>query len=277
MANRILVAGVAAVLVLAVAAAGLWRQGQADPDPDASLDEVLPIPPVPPRIAEGEQYDQCLSMLNTDPSGAFTYAEAWEPTGGGEAATHCRALAEVALGEPDLGAARLDTLAAHSTAPPAARASIYGQAGQAWLMAGDAGRAYASSTQALALTQDDADLLIDRAIAASNLERYEKAVDDLSRALDIDPRRVDALVLRAGAWRHVGKLDMAREDVDRAFELDAENPDALLERGILRQRGGDPRGARQDWEQAIALAPDSATGDLAQQNLALLEAGPERR
>jgi regulator of sirC expression with transglutaminase-like and TPR domain len=51
----------------------------------------------------------------------------------------------------------------------------------------------------------------------------------------------------------------------------------LLERGILRQRRNDDEGARADWQRAISLAPDTATADLAEQNLALLEAGPVRR
>ena len=64
--------------------------------------------------------------------------------------------------------------------------------------------------------------------------------------------------------------------MDRALTLDGDNAEALLERGILRQRQNDRGGARSDWEKAIALAPDTPTADLAQQNLALLEAGPER-
>ena len=186
-------------------------------------------------------------------------------------------MADIALGDADAGADEMDKLAGRSHAPAAARASIYGQAGQAWLMAGAADRAYGSATLALSLTPDDADLLIDRSIAAATLERYHDAVDDLTRALDLDPRRPDALVFRAAAWRHLDQLGLAQDDIDRAFAEDADNPDALLERGILRQRRGDQAGARQDWERASALAPDTATGDLAQQNLALLEAGPERR
>ena len=77
--------------------------------------------------------------------------------------------------------------------------------------------------------------------------------------------------------RQLNHLDLAQEDVDHALVLDPENVDALLERGILRQRRGDRAGARIDWERVMALSPDSATGDLAQQNLALLDAGPERR
>jgi len=284
------VALIAGVIVITLAAASggvgwdLWHALPAEaetlgeaPEDNAPGEQALPIPPVPPRIAEGEEYDRCLGMLSNDPSGANVFADAWEATGGGDGAAHCRALAEIALGAPENGAELMDKLAGASQAAAAARASVYGQAGQAWLMAGDPGRAFGSATLGLSLTPDDADLLIDRSIAAATLERYDDAVDDLSHALDLDPRRVEALVFRGAAWRHLNHLDLAQDDIDRAFAQDPENPEASLERGILRQRRGDRDGARQDWEQAIALSPDTATGDLARQNLALLEAGPERR
>ena len=282
MRNRQLVlGGVGAIVGLAVVlASGLGGFGWnpfGSPAVEAESDEPLPLPPVPPRIAEGADYERCLGMLNADPLGARTFADAWVATGGGEGAEHCLGLALIALGEPDSGAAALDKLAGRSRAAPAARASVYGQAGQAWLMAGAPDRALGSTTLALSMTPDDADLLIDRSIASGTLERYGDAVEDLTHALDIDPRRADALVFRAAALRHLDRLDAAQEDIDRAFVLNPEDPDALLERGILRQRKGDRAGARADWEHAIQLSPDSATGDLAQQNLALLDAGPERR
>ncbi len=271
-----LVLGAVVALGLAVAGGVTWWE-QAPAESEAAADDDLPVPPVPPRIAEGEDYDKCLSMLTGDPSGAFTFADTWQTAGGGDGAIHCRALAEIELGDPEEGAALLDKLGAKSKAAPAARAAILGQAGQAWMMASSPQQAHDSASNALALTADDPDLLIDRAIASSSLERYTEADDDLTRALDIDPRRGDALVLRAAARRHRGQLDLASQDVGRALDLDPEDPDAFLERGILRQRRGDPAGARKDWEKAVALSPDSATGDLAQQNLALLEAGPDRR
>ena len=84
-------------------------------------------------------------------------------------------------------------------------------------------------------------------------------------------------MLRGAARRHLGRLALAQDDVDRALALDPGDAEALLERGILRQRRNDADGARADWERTIALAPDGQAADLAQQNLALLEAGPERR
>ncbi len=252
-------------------------QAPADlPSENAPDGSVLPIPPVPPRIAEGADYDHCLDMLDSDPSGADALATSMASNGSGDAAEHCHALAQVALGNSDDGATLLDKLASTSLAPSSFRAVLYGQADQAWTMAGRPDQAFASATNAIKLSPDDPDLLIGHAIAALALQRYADATEDLTHALDLDPKRADALVLRATTWRNLQKLDQAKADIDQAFALDPDDPDALLERGIIRQRQGDLAGARRDWEQASELAPDTSTGDLAQQNLALLAAGPRQ-
>jgi tetratricopeptide (TPR) repeat protein len=243
---------------------------------NAPDDTPLPIPPVPPRIAEGADYDHCLDMLDSDPSGADALAASMAAKGNGEAAEHCHALAQVELGNTADGATLLDKLASTSTAPSSFRAVVYGQADQAWTMAGRPDQAFASASEALKLLPDDPDLLIGHAIAAIALQKYPDAADDLTQALDLDPKRADALILRATAFRHLEKLDQAQADIDKAFTLDPDNPDAFLERGIIRQRRGDLPGARADWEKASDLAPDTPTGDLAQQNLALLAAGPRQ-
>ena len=266
-------------LAVALAAGAAWLLHGSVPSEAsvAETDEMLPIPPVPPRLAEGEDYERCMAMLGSDPEGANNFADAWQATGGGEGADHCLALAKIQLGDVQAGAELLEKLAVSSKAPAVARATVYGQADQAWLMAGDPARALAAATLALSLSPDDPDLLIDSSVAAATLGRYDDAADDLSHALELDPKRSDALVLRAAAWRHIGRLDLAQDDVDRALTQDPENPEGFLERGILRQRRGDRAGARSDWTRAKSLDPDSATSDLAEQNLALLDAGPERR
>ncbi len=265
-----------AAIGLAAAAGVVWWE-YPTAAADTTAEDDLPVPPVPPRITEGENYDKCLAMVVPDPSGALVFAENWAGDGGGDGAMHCQALADVELGDVDQGAELLDQVGTTSTAAPAARAAIYGQAGQSWMMAGNPQRAYDSADKALALNPDEPDLLVDRAIAGNALDHFQQAADDLTKALDADPSRGDALVLRAASYRHLDQLDLAEDDVERALSLDPDDPDALLEHGILRQRRGDPAAARKDWERAIALAPDSETADLAQQNLALLDAGPERR
>ncbi len=243
-------------------------------DPSSS---PLPLPPVPPRLAADADYQHCLDMLGDDPAGGYAFADAWFATGGGAPALHCQGLAAIALGDPQSGATLVERAAVESQATAGARAAVLGEAVQAWLMADDAAHAYEAASKAVELAPENPDLLIDRSIAAATMERYLDAIDDLDRALALDPDRADALTFRAAAWRNEGKLATARADADRAVALDPENPEALLERGIDRQRAGDEAGARADWERAKTLAPDSATADLAEQNLALLEAGPVGR
>ena len=269
------IGGLVALLLCAGGAGWHWVGHGSSPDAAPAAPASLPVPPVPPRLVQDPRYEQCLAMLENDPRGAAGFAEGW--TDGAEGAAHCRALAEVALGDVEIGAGDLQRIAATSLAPAPARAAVYEQAAQAWLMAGNAAEALGASTSALALAPDNEDLLVDRAVAAAALNRFEDARSDLTHALEIDPARVEALVLRATAWRHLGHLDLAQDDVDRALALDPENAEALLERGILRQRHDDAAGARGDWQRAIELAPNSATADLAEQNLALLAAGPADR
>ncbi len=265
----------AAALLLA-AALGAWSLLAGSTIETADSDALLPLPPVPPRIASGMEYERCLGLLTTEPESAATLAQKWAERGGGEPAVHCLALSRLALGEPAAAAEDLERLANISTSPPATRAALLEQATQAWLIAGRPARARSTASLALALTPDDPSLLIERATAALQLDLFAEAAADLAQALRLDASRADAMVLRAAALRQLDRLPEALAIIANALALDPDNIEALLERGILRQRSGNASGARADWERAIELAPDSPTADLARQNLALLEAGPSQ-
>lgn len=276
MNTRAAMLGGVALLLVATGAA-TWgslrhvRPPPVVPEIDATR---LPVPPLPPRISEGVDYDKCISLLSGDPGGARALAEAWQARGGGDGATHCLGLSRIAEGQPEVGAKILESLATASQASAAVRATLYGQAAQAWMMAGQPRRAEQGLTQALALAPNTPDLLVDRAAAAILLQAYDEATTDLTVVLGDDPRRVDALVMRATALRQLGKLDAASDDITRALHEAPDSPEALLQRGILRQRARNPAGARADWNRVLTLAPNSPTADLAEQNLALLDAGP---
>ncbi|WP_424813871.1 tetratricopeptide repeat protein [Roseococcus sp. YIM B11640] len=246
----------------------------AAPSPPA---DALPLPPEMPRIADGPDYDRCLQLLRNDPEEAMRFAQAWDATGGGDGARHCIALASIGLGEPERAAERLERLGNGTRAGAVARAAVFGQAAQAWMMAGDANRAYGAATIALTLSPEDPELLVDRSVVLAALRRFTEALQDLDAAIAIEPERAEAWVLRAAALRRLDRADQAMQAVDRALTLAPDNVEGLLERGIIRQLKGDVANARQDWRRAIELAPDSMAADLAQQNLELSEMGPQRR
>ncbi len=231
----------------------------------------------PSQLGGGPERERCFGLLRTDPDGARFFADGWEAAGGGDGARHCAALALLALGETERGAERLEDLARRSGADPAARAALFAEAGNAWMLAGDADRAFGAATMALTLAPDEPALVLDRALALGAMERYAEALEDLDRAVALDPSRADAWVLRGAAQRRLGRAAEAERDVARALALSPDNAEALLERGALRRSRGDVRGARADWERAARLAPDSDAAELARQYLELNPAPQQQR
>jgi tetratricopeptide (TPR) repeat protein len=250
---------------------GLWVLIEPAPAP-APIEELLPLPPEPPRLADGPEMDRCMDLIRSDPETALAHGRAWEPQDQGDGARHCQALALLALGEARQAATRLEALGRTARAGVVARAAAFAQATQAWLMDGDANRAVASATLALTLDPGDAASYTDRALALGLLGRFADALADLDSALRLEPTRVEALVFRAAGRRRLEQRQAALQDVSAALALDPDHPEALLERGILRQLQGDAIGAREDWLRLIDAAPDSRAAELAAQNLALSEA-----
>jgi len=266
-------------ILLLVGAGVAWNLSGTGIPPDSVVEQAgpnLPIPPLPPRLADGAQYDRCLAQVPDDPQRAAAEARAWRDGGAGAPALHCLAMAELALGNTELAARLLQGLAVEAAASAPVRAAMHSQASQAWLMAGRVDDALIAARAAVGMVSDNPDLWIELAQVALVRKDYAMAVDDLTRALALDRNRADILVLRAAANRLRGALDAALGDVDRAIDADPDNAEALLERGVLRQRRDDPDGARRDWMRVVAIAPESQAADLATQDLELLDAGPSR-
>lgn len=225
-----------------------------------------------PVIDRSERYTACLAEVGRDPSAAYEHANGWAAQGGGPAARHCAASALLALGRAHDAATALEALAVElgrvgSPLVP----DVLGQAGRAWLTAGEPERANAVETAALKLTPDAVDLLIDRAVTLATANNFKAAAADLDHALSLAPRRVDALVFRGAARRALNDLARAAGDLDTALSINPNNVDALLERGNLRRQKGETKGARADWLAILKLAPDAPAADFARANIERLD------
>ncbi len=216
----------------------------------------------------GRRYTACMLLARKDAGQAQSAARDWHAKGGGVPAMHCLSVALLSLGYYAQAAENMEALARGDHKLSAAlRSDLYGQAGNAWNIAGKPGRALRAQSAALKLKPDDADLLIDRGITLAGSARYWDALDDLNRALEIAPGRVEALVFRAAAWRKLGSLELAEEDIDRALLRAPENRSALLERGLIFEVNGDLAAARAAWLLMLDLAPDGPLTEAARGNL----------
>jgi tetratricopeptide (TPR) repeat protein len=203
-------------------------------------------------------YDTCLKMADRHPDEAYESAMAAKDSGGGIPAEHCAAVALVNLKEYGEAGKRLDELARRpGVESNELRAMLLGQAGNAWILAGQPELAIASFTAALALLPGEAQFLIDRARASATLQKWAQAESDLTAALTAEPGSTEALVLRAGARRAQNNLKGAIGDVTQALLLEPNNVEALVERGLISMRQGNKGAARKDFAAVLATAPDS--------------------
>jgi tetratricopeptide (TPR) repeat protein len=245
--------------------------------PGGALDfGSVKLPPAAPlqrnEAPEAATYERCMGLARSNPTAAQKLAQEWQGRGGAHPAAHCFAVALLGLKQYKDAATRLEALGqAMVHAPAELRAEVWGQAGQAWMMASDPPRAYAADTAALGFAPNDADLLVDRAEAAGNAGWFDKAAGDLDQVLKAKPDRVDALVFRASAYRRLGRLDEALADAERAVKMAPDSAPALLERGDIRRLKGDADGARQDWLRVAVLAPGSAAATAAKGNIERLD------
>jgi len=222
--------------------------------------------------ADAKQYSDCMALARSAPDQAVKSAEEWQAKDGGIPAGHCDAVALVGLGHYQEAAAMMEKLAVEEAKTSnELAAGLFGQAGQARLIAGDNQHALQDQTAALALTPDDAELLTDRAVTQISMAKYWEAIDDLNKAHDLASDRVDVLIFRASAYRFLQSYDLARDDIDRAIMLAPSNAEAYLERGVLRSLTKDLTGARADWQKTIALAPDTPTANQAKADLFQLD------
>jgi tetratricopeptide (TPR) repeat protein len=228
--------------------------------------------PAPPSASRAEEdaatYAYCLKLAKVDAAAAQRLAVEWRQRGGAHPADHCAAVALIAMGRYREGATRLDALArAMIRAPAELRAQVLDQAGQAYLLAGDPDRAYATAGEAVALRPADPELRIDRAEAAAAAGHFDQAIGDLDLVLAADPNRTDALVYRASADRALDRLGAALADIERAVARAPDSAAALLERGNIRRLIGDPDGARRDWRRVSQIAPGTEADRAARANL----------
>jgi tetratricopeptide (TPR) repeat protein len=184
---------------------------------------------------DGSRYNRCTGMVRNQPQLAYDQASSWRADGGGAAAMHCQALALLQLGQPTRAAGVLDAAAQALDKLPTAAADLHAQAGNAWLLGGDATRAVARFTWALdrlpATAPSRVDVLIDRARGHAALEDKPRTLADLSAAHALAPKNVEILLLRAELYLSLGDTPKAADDIAAARQLPMDADDkAVLEK-----------------------------------------------
>lgn len=237
---------------------------------------------------ETEFYARCIAQAAEDPDASLDMALTWRDTGGGLPARHCVAVSFTGLGKYQAAAIEFETLADemrrglgwsfNGVEHPNNRgllSEVYGQGGNAWLLAGDPVKAFDLFTLGLSVAEEGsiatANLLIDRALANGEMGDYESALEDLAKVQTLVQANADLYVLKASAYRALEKYPEAMVELERASRIDPENREAFLERGNLLREMGDKNGARENWIAYLRLYPDGPAANIIRRNLETMD------
>ncbi len=96
-----------------------------------------------------------------------------------------------------------------------------------------------------------------RGTAYLMISRPAKASEDFDKALQLDPNNATTYVNRARAYMGLQMNDEAEADLNRAIELDPKLVAAYFNRGVLNMLNQEPEKALEDFNQCIAINPNA--------------------
>src|SRR5487761_2345055 len=100
--------------------------------------------------------------------------------------------------------------------------------------------------------------LVNRGAAYWYVNKMKAALDDLDRAIALDPKNARAFRERSNANRTSGRLDRALSDANTAVRLDPNDPKAFDFRGNVFNNNRQYDRAIEDYNEALRLAPKYA-------------------
>ncbi len=226
-----------------------------------------------PNTSDSALYADCVRAANEGVPGAIDAATQWKNGTGGVPARHCLGLAYMGANRPADAARAFEDAArvAEAQGNPAA-ADLYGQAGNALLIAEQYARAEIVLGNALVLAarqeRTKGELLIDRARAREAQGNSTGARADLEQAVKLAPADATGWLLLGALARREERLPEARSAIANALRLAQNDPDVQLEAGNMAAMDGDYTKARTLWNAAVRAGPDTPAGKAA--DLALL-------
>ena len=95
-------------------------------------------------------------------------------------------------------------------------------------------------------------------IAHSNKKRWDEAIDEYNKGIEINPKYPEAYNTRGAAYDDKGEYDKAISDYTKAIEINPSFADAYQNRGIAYDDKGQCDKAISDYTKAIEINPGDA-------------------
>ncbi len=117
-------------------------------------------------------------------------------------------------------------------------------------------RAIEDYSQSLKLDPGFYDALIGRAVVYEDMDALGKALADYSRVLNQAPNLSPVYVTRGKVYARLGEYNKAISDYNTSIGITPNYADAYLERALAKLKTGNEAGAREDAQAALRLNPN---------------------
>jgi tetratricopeptide (TPR) repeat protein len=112
--------------------------------------------------------------------------------------------------------------------------------------------ALADYTRVIEIDPNYPEYHFDRGNLLSKMGRLQEAIDNYTHAIEISPPFPEVYYNRAAAYNRLGEVEKALTDYTYLLEFDPDHLDGRLNRATLLLEAGDTAGARQDVQEGLA-------------------------
>ena len=135
---------------------------------------------------------------------------------------------------------------------------IYNNRGAAYYNLGQPTKAISDLTKAIELNPKLAEAYSNRGLVYDNLGQYTQAISDYTKAIELNPKYAEAYSSRGLTYYNLGKHTQAISDCTKAIELNPKYAEAYYSRGTIYVNLGKHTQAISDCTKAIELNPKYA-------------------
>ncbi len=137
-------------------------------------------------------------------------------------------------------------------------AAFYVSRGNDYVKKGRYDEAISDYTKALEINPRDASAYVGRGVAYFDKGQYDDAISDFTKALEINPKFAEAYHRRGIAYGKKGQYDGAISDFTKALEINPRDALAYYNRGIAYDDKGQYEEAISDYTKALEIDPKDA-------------------
>lgn len=97
-----------------------------------------------------------------------------------------------------------------------------------------------------------------RAVSLRKLGKHEQALEDLTKAIELNPNNAEFITNRGNTYRDLRNFDLALAEYDKAIAVEPAYASAYIGRGSVNDLKGNATQALKDFSKAIRIDPKEA-------------------